>query len=168
MTSDQQKQQTKLIYIKRWIKVFGRMQNFWTASMQHYRYYFHSFCLFLLYSVFFLCDFPQIKFFKITLHTDNRRRRTETLASASTAMTSSRKYWYQARSSTAERKWGAPLCRITYSVQYTACSIGVSGWSRMIWEIRWAFSRYLWQPPNIIVQNMKYYLLTKQAVHTTL
>jgi hypothetical protein len=34
------------------------------------------------------------------------------------------------RSSTAERMCGAPLCRITYSVQNTAVCSGVSGWSR--------------------------------------
>jgi len=76
---------------------------------------------------------------------------TDPTASARTTMTSRRKYWYQARSSRAERKCGAPLCRITYSVQYTAFSSGVSGWCLKIWERR-AFSRYLWQPPNITAQ----------------
>jgi hypothetical protein len=106
-----------------------------------------SFVSFFL-SLCFSRALPTINFFKMNLHTDNRMSKMKTTASASTAMTSSSKYWYQARSSTAERKWGVPLCRITYSVQYTACSSGVSGWSRMIRERRWAFSRYLWQPPN--------------------
>jgi uncharacterized membrane protein len=43
-------------------------------------------------------------FFEMTLHTKNRMSRMDKVASDSIAMTSSRKYWYQARSSTAERK----------------------------------------------------------------
>jgi len=72
----------------------------------------------------------------------------ETVASANTEMTSSRKYWYQTRSSTAESKWGAPLCQIKYSVQYTDCSSGVCGWSLNIRDMRQTFSRYSWQTPN--------------------
>ena len=41
MTSDQLKQQ-KQIQITQWIKLFGRLQNLWTASMRNYIYYFHS------------------------------------------------------------------------------------------------------------------------------
>jgi len=54
--------------------------------------------------VFSSCDFHVYNFFKMTLHTNNGMSRKETVASASTVMTSSRKYWYQARSSTAERQ----------------------------------------------------------------
>ena len=129
--------------------MFGRMQHFWTAPIHHYTYYFYS-VLFLSSWVCVFLWLPQIKFFKMTLHINNRISRIQKLASAITAVTSSRKYWYHVRSSTAERKWGAPLCRITYSVQYTACCSGVSGWSRMMRERRWAFSRYLWQTRSII------------------
>ena len=65
---------------------------------------FIQFLLSFLESVFYSCDFHLYRFFKMTLHTNNRMSRKETVASASTVMTSSRKYWCQARSSTAERK----------------------------------------------------------------
>jgi hypothetical protein len=47
------------------------------------------------------------------------------------------------------------LCLITYSVQYTASSIGVRGRSLKIRERRWAFSRYLWWPQNSIYWKWK-------------
>ena len=80
------------------------MQNLRIASMHHYTYYFQSVFFFLLESVSSSLDLPPINLIKMTLHTNNRMSRMETIASVSTAMTSSRKYWYQARSSTAERK----------------------------------------------------------------
>ena len=142
------KKQRQQRYTTEWIKLFGRIQNLLTFSIHYYTHYVHLDFIFLLESLFSLYDFPRNNFLKIILHTNNRMSRLETLASASTAMTSSRKYWYQARSSTDESKWGAPLCRITYSVQYTACWSGVSGWSLKIREKCWAFSRYLWQTTN--------------------
>jgi hypothetical protein len=63
-----------------------------------------QFCFFILESVFSQCDFHPNNFFNITLHTKNRRNINVKLASARTAMTSSKKYWYQVRSSAAERK----------------------------------------------------------------
>jgi hypothetical protein len=47
-----------------------------------------------------------------------------------TASMSNSRYWYQARSSIAGRKCGAPLCLITYSVQKMAVSIADIGLSK--------------------------------------
>jgi hypothetical protein len=69
-------------------------------------------------------------FLSTTLRIKNTNSRNNPRASAKAAMTSSKKYWYHVRSSAAERMCGAPLCLITYSVQNTACSSGVIGWSR--------------------------------------
>jgi len=41
MTSEQQIQQQHQRQIIKWIKLFGRLQNLWTASMRNYIYYFH-------------------------------------------------------------------------------------------------------------------------------
>ena len=38
MTSDQQKQQQQM-YITRWVKLFGRIQNLLTASLHHYTFH---------------------------------------------------------------------------------------------------------------------------------
>ena len=49
----------------------------------------------------------------------------------------------QERSNSGDRRWTAPWWRITYSVQYTALSTGLSSWSRLAAEIAEAFSWYL-------------------------
>lgn len=60
-----------------------------------------------------------------------------------TAITSNKKYWYHVRFRPWDFKCAAPLCRITYSVQYTTDFSGVIGRSLNIFKAIFAFSVYL-------------------------
>jgi hypothetical protein len=67
----------------------------------------------------------------------------DTTTAIITANTSRRRYWYQASSTAAVCRCGAPACLMTYSVQNTAVSRGDTGRSLKALDIRTAFSRYL-------------------------
>ncbi len=67
------------------------------------------------------------------------------------AITSNNKYWYNGISALATLKWGAPLCLITYSVQYIAVSRGDIGRSLKILDSFCIFSWYL--PQNMTIVN---------------
>jgi len=79
------------------------------------------------------------------LVTKNMAAHADTTTAMNTANTSRRRYWYQASSTAAVRRCGAPACLMTYSVQKMAVSRGDSGLSLKALDIRTAFSRYLQQ-----------------------
>ena len=87
-------------------------------------------------------DFPQI-FFTRNLNSANIKYSTIETAVSSTSITSREWYWKKFRSRAAERKWVAPLCLSTYSVQNTARSSGWSGWSWNRLDSSRTRSRYL-------------------------
>lgn len=60
-------------------------------------------------------------------------------------ITSDKKYWYNDKFRPLDFNCGAPLCRMTYSVQYTTFFSGDIGWSLNTFEAILAFSAYLKQ-----------------------
>jgi hypothetical protein len=80
----------------------------------------------------------------------------------STAETSRSRYWYQERSRAADRRCGAPLCLMTYSVQKIAVSRADIGRSLKALDIRTAFSRYLEQLRHYFKKSEEW---RKYAVH---